>query len=327
MTSGAPDSTRRSGPRWPAAGPGLGGTPRRARPVSEAPPGKPDARQRCHISAVILSRHASLGVIFLRAPANWTQIIKWNTTTDVFDMGQWFRGRIYERRCDLSPSGEKLIYFAAKHHLRNAHPSYTSTWTAISKIPYLTALALWPNGGTTYHGGGLFAAENTIGLNSYVHRHSNPARDLPAEAHPEHAPPPGVQIVPLVFTSGDGLFPLRLVRDGWKLTTPGDVRVDGSVIRGCLVRSSKHQPYRLRLELDHRRAKYSLTDTTAERPENDVLDGASWADWDHDGRLVFARDGRLFRMCADHSLECQLLADFRGRRPNRLSAPEWAHTW
>lgn len=276
---------------------------------------------------VILARQAPVGVIFRRGPARWTQVIKWNTATDVFEAGQWFRGRIYDRRCDLSPSGEKLIYFSAKHHLRNAHPSYTATWTAISKIPYLTALALWPNGGTTYHGGGLFAAEDTIGLNSYVHRHSNPARDLPARAHPSHAPPPGLQVEPLAFTSGDQLFPLRLVRDGWRLTTPGDVHVDGSVSRGCLVRSSKHQPYRLQLDFDYQEAKYSLIDLTAERLENRVLDGASWADFDHDGRLVFARDGQLFRMRVDRPLECQILADFHDRKPNRLIAPKWASAW
>lgn len=41
--------------------------------------------------------------------------IAWNTQTHEFCTGQWFKGRIYEHRSDLSPSGEKLIYFAAKH--------------------------------------------------------------------------------------------------------------------------------------------------------------------------------------------------------------------
>ncbi len=40
MSSGAPLSTRRSGPRRPAAEPGSGGSGRRAWPVSEAPPGR-----------------------------------------------------------------------------------------------------------------------------------------------------------------------------------------------------------------------------------------------------------------------------------------------
>lgn len=72
-------------------------------------------------------------------------------------MGQWFKGRIYERRCDLSPSGEKLIYFAAKYR----SPLYT--WTAVSRPPFLTALLLWPKG-DAWGGGGLFNNERTIGL-------------------------------------------------------------------------------------------------------------------------------------------------------------------
>jgi hypothetical protein len=42
------------------------------------------------------------------------QLTNWDTDTDSFDLGQWFRGRIYERRCDLSPDGSLLVYFAQK---------------------------------------------------------------------------------------------------------------------------------------------------------------------------------------------------------------------
>jgi hypothetical protein len=42
-------------------------------------------------------------------------LIKWHLKSDTFEIGQWFKGRIYERRCDLSPSGELLAYFAAKY--------------------------------------------------------------------------------------------------------------------------------------------------------------------------------------------------------------------
>ena len=58
-------------------------------------------------------------------------------------MGQWFKGRIYEKRCDLSPDGTKLIYFAQKINTRTLNdPKYSYAWTAISRPPYLTALAL-----------------------------------------------------------------------------------------------------------------------------------------------------------------------------------------
>src|SRR5262249_25498999 len=50
------------------------------------------------------------------------------------------QGRIYERRCDLTPAGDRLVYFAASFR----QPLHS--WTAISRPPYLTALALWPKG-------------------------------------------------------------------------------------------------------------------------------------------------------------------------------------
>ena len=50
---------------------------------------------------VILAREAPVGVIFRRGPAGQTLLIKWDTAHDTFEYGQWLKGRIYERRCDL----------------------------------------------------------------------------------------------------------------------------------------------------------------------------------------------------------------------------------
>src|SRR6185369_14808118 len=85
----------------------------------------------------------------------------WNTETHEIRKGQWIKGRIYERRCDLSPSGEKLVYLAA----RNRPPIYA--WTAVSRPPFLTALALWPNTGAC-GGGGLFQNERTVALDHFM---------------------------------------------------------------------------------------------------------------------------------------------------------------
>jgi hypothetical protein len=279
---------------------------------------------RCRLF-VILARSAPVAAILRRGPRKWTRLIKWHTATDAFEAGQWFHGDIYERRCDLSPSGRRLLYFAAKHHLREAAPGYTGTWTAISKIPYLTALSLWPNGGTTHHGGGLFVAEDVVALNSYQHRWSNPDRNAPAPHHPDHAPPHDLKVEPLAFTGGDQLLPVRLVRDGWRLTTPGDLHTDLEVQRGRLVRSMVEMPCRLQLDFDARTLAYSLLDFTPAGGTN-PLAGATWADWDQQGRLVFAKEGRLFGV-RPGIWEPQLLADFNTDRPKRLPPPEWARTW
>ena len=90
---------------------------------------KPSAR-----ISVILAREAPVGVIFRKGPSGQVLLIKWDISEDHFEYGQWFKGRIYESGCSLSPSGDKLLYYARKKD---------KTWTAISKPPYLTALALW----------------------------------------------------------------------------------------------------------------------------------------------------------------------------------------
>jgi hypothetical protein len=100
----------------------------------------------------ILAREAPFAVVFRRGPSKQVLTISWNTETHEFRMGQWFKGRIYERRCDLSSSGEKLIYFAAKYR------STLYTWTAVSRPPFPTALLLWPKG-HAWGGGGVFLRE------------------------------------------------------------------------------------------------------------------------------------------------------------------------
>jgi hypothetical protein len=106
----------------------------------------------------ILARDARVGVVFRRGPSKQVLLLLWHTDTDQFYEGQWFKGRIYERRCDLSPSGKRLIYFAAKYKAPYA------TWTAVSRPPFLTAVAMWPNG-DAWGGGGLFTKEKEIPLN------------------------------------------------------------------------------------------------------------------------------------------------------------------
>jgi len=89
---------------------------------------------------VIVARDAPLGVIFRRGPSKQVLLMKLNMEDDTFEIGQWLKARIYERRCDLSPDGEFLLYFAA-----NWRKPYES-WSAISRPPYLSALAMWPKG-------------------------------------------------------------------------------------------------------------------------------------------------------------------------------------
>src|SRR5579863_1563811 len=159
----------------------------------------------------ILARDARTAVIFRRGPSRWVQLIKWDTRKDQFEHGQWFHGRVYERRCDLSPKGDKLIYFAAKYRktLENEHES----WTAISRPPWFTALALWPHQMGAWHGGGLFDDEKRVLLNH---------RPLGAVLDPKfRVKGLTVRANPNACGEDDPLYSMRLERDGWNLIQDG----------------------------------------------------------------------------------------------------------
>ena len=111
-------------------------------------------RAKCQLY-VILARAASTAVVFRRGPTKQVRLIQWDRHDDSFTRGQWFKGRSYERRGDLSPNGRRLVYFASNGK---------DTWTAISNPPVLTALALWPSDGT-YGGGGLFTSNDDVLIN------------------------------------------------------------------------------------------------------------------------------------------------------------------
>jgi hypothetical protein len=301
---------------------------------------------------VLLARNAPVGVILLRGPSRWVQLIRWNTADDTLQPGQWFRGRIYRECCDLSPSGDKLIYFAAKHNKQQtADPTYTYAWTAISKVPYFTALALWPNGDIRF-GGGLFGDENTVWLNSMGAISQYPPDLMP---HPDHRPPDSVTIVPnpIAFLS-DGTwlcyqYPdyARMLRDGWTWHKDGlqkvfDVLQPKDVRRQYLPRDlyrriPKQGWWILHLRLPligvykaDKNESYFLHWGKSDTSTVEALDGVEWADWDQRGRLVCAREGKLYETLpttASERLEWREIADFSKAKPYLMSPPDWAKTW
>ena len=123
---------------------------------------------------VIMAREAPVGLILRRGPTRWVQLIRWETVSDHFLDGAWFKGRIYEDRCDLSPDGSLFLYMC---HGGWPRPGYTDSWTAISRAPWGYALALWP-WGTTYGGGGRFITNREVMLHI--------GAGYPIQAHPDH---------------------------------------------------------------------------------------------------------------------------------------------
>lgn len=128
---------------------------------------------------VIMASDSDVAVVIRRGPTEWAQITLWRTDSDVFTDGAWFHGRIFPEKCDLSPDGELFVYAAFKGD--RLQSSYTDSWTAVSRPPWLHALALWPMG-TTYGGGGRFVGDRRLILRGA------------GEPHPDHRPV-GLEIV------------------------------------------------------------------------------------------------------------------------------------
>jgi len=122
-------------------------------------------------------------------------------------MGQWFKGRIYERRSDLSPDGKYLIYFAAKY-VSKGEALYS--WTAISFAPFIKALALYAKG-DTYYGGGLWTTNRSYWLNPGP-GYNSALFDTGLVSEDMSYQPPRIGNAECL-----GVYYPRLLRDGWKL--------------------------------------------------------------------------------------------------------------
>ena len=165
---------------------------------------------------VILARQASTAVVIRRGPSKTVAILGWDRASDQFSIGQWLRGRIYERRCDLSPDGKYFIYFAMNGRWT---ARVKGSWTAISQAPYLKAICLWAKG-DCWHGGGLFLSSKEYWLNDgYGHQ--------PLE---QHSGLKQSTIYPWTEAYGGecpGVYFIRLQRDGWTMG-PRDVDKSGA---------------------------------------------------------------------------------------------------
>lgn len=154
---------------------------------------------------VLLAREAPVGLVIRRGPSKQVATFLWDRTNDTFELGQWLKGRIYERRCDLSPDGTYFIYFAINGKWGG---DALGSWTAISVAPYLKAISLFQLG-HTYNGGGLWVTSRTYWLNGDHKR----LRESPVVRRDERYKP-----TPLGKKGCLGAHHPQLLRDGWKHT-------------------------------------------------------------------------------------------------------------
>lgn len=192
----------------------------------------------CRIEGIIAAK-ANVAVVFRRGPTRHCQLLLWDLDTDVVTPGQWLKGRVYAKRCDLSPDGRHLVIAATNYsrppikvdfewqtdvdqedellRYRRARESALQAvgmtqekllsmgWTAVCRPPYFSAVALWLTG-SAWNGGGIWRDDDLL----YV----NPD---PGNWHERIPLPKGVESLPLGLgrSEDEWMFSLRLASRGW----------------------------------------------------------------------------------------------------------------
>ncbi|MDF2116802.1 hypothetical protein PY365_14550 [Roseiarcaceae bacterium H3SJ34-1] len=303
----------------------------------------------------LVAREARIAVVFRRGPARRTQVLLWRLDTDTVESGQWFKGRIYERRCDLSADGTLLALFCASFR----KPLFS--WTAITRPPYVAPLALWPKG-DCWGGGGLFDG-GVLKLN-----HGSGAAGDPQESglklDPAFRLPAHLSMQPLPMPLGQGLGRgeddpirvLRMERDGWQWigAKPGPhIRQTKSNVyqvfdKPFVARRAigGHQSGPLFLQLQHHaiaenQGRWYLETAQIVDGENRALfdlGRVDFADLDPNGDVLYGTKGWLCRLPlaqwtrdeqgqSDSAPKPLRVADLNGERFEIVSVPQRAKVW
>jgi hypothetical protein len=273
---------------------------------------------------VIRAARAPAAVVFRHGPRRWWHISRWHLDTGDVEGGAWLYGQLYPRRCDVSPDGELLYYFAMKQSEREfLGMTGLQTYSVVSKVPWLFALAAWSHAGTYTRG--FHFAEGSPEEGEYrvdypqlgdldpmkkryrlvrtdPRQYDNELRRgwVEHEQCPPRKPSDGwdeQRSVILAKPSPDGKRRLVLRDREWVASVPG--RIEG--------RSPAFE-----LEKGRR---------TTELPE------AAWADWDSVGRLLVAtREGKLQIRNVESGALVREVA-LAPPRPSPRAAPAWAQSW
>lgn len=247
---------------------------------------------------VLLASEAPLAVVIRRGPSKWSCTIGWNRETDTFQLGQWVKARLDFTKCDLSPDGQHLLYFALDGRWES---EAGGTYVALSRAPFLKALGLWSTAGTW--GGSCRFVDNRSYCVDGDKEIRRPHNLQIVYGPPRTASPHGWKEELVQSESGPRVRTYRPLPGGWVLTHCPRPRMD------------RHTHRRTALD----RKYYGLhRDGYPSIPTDDW----EWADWDRD-RLVWCARGKLFAgSLAETGLESvRELHDFNDMKFQAVCAP------
>lgn len=266
---------------------------------------------------------ASVVAVIRRGPSGWCHLGRWDPGAGTYEPGSWIRGVIYPQRCDLSPDGRWFASFVLKGSIR-ADWTPGATYVAISRLPWLTALAGWGTGGTWTRGMAI------------VRRGTAAFRPGPPDAGD---PAPLLARYDLEL-GRPASYAVELAR-GWAETSDSPPRSDDDpwdVRRAERLEVEKPRPRASGGRLlvaggyaAHREGqpvqggvRYRFDGPGGVRP----LEGIQWADWAPDGRLLVATAaGELQVRDEPRDAEPSWRRDLAGMTPSPAEPPPDARAW
>jgi hypothetical protein len=311
--------------------------------MSQSKPRKPK-NPSARVEAIV-ARSAALAVIFRRGPSRWVRMLRWNLRNDRIEPGQWINARVNVERSDLSPDGELVACFVASYR------RMPGTWTAISRPPHFSALAVWPKG-DTWGGGGLFASDQHF-LLDHDKRVRRGVDEF--ELMSEFALPRRFRVRPF-----DGNSPVlacdieqaRMVLSGWRFAqravwgrATSDTETGLPFELPEIMTRPLGDPKRPRFELHRFVDGYGLPKWQAPRRMiraeiHDLkagthrdLGAVEWIDADHKGDVLWSKGGKLFRLAGPTGrgmtvdAEPKRVADLNEMTFEAVEAPKRALRW
>lgn len=244
---------------------------------------------------IMTARTEPVAVILRRGPSDWFHVLRYRTDTDEVEHGSWFRGRIYQFRCDVSDDGHYMVYLAMGDK--------GETWNGVCVPPYLKCLAQWETFGTWF-GGGVWTGPRRLAVNNGrgSAMDCSPTKpEFPSEERPD------INFVNLDQSEhgeDEGVLYSRLQRDGWVRQGPfgEDIKVEGKQYQvrhdgdaGWLLMRGPDLP-KMRLYFrgyfagEGRRFEFQMPDVPSV-----LTPTVEWACWDCLDNLLVARRGRIER--------------------------------
>jgi hypothetical protein len=259
-----------------------------------------------------------VAAVLERRPRQWWRVGRWDLYGGEYTGGAWFRGSLYPQRCDLSPGGRWLLYFALKS---GSDWPAGETYTAISRLPWLKALAAWKEAGTWSRGaqftppGRWEVGEPTVGDVSRLRLFAGVHWTQPAQFAVERRR----------GWSESADTPPRGPNDMWdeRRAVVMEKARPGSGPPLLLSVRGMYEAFR---ELPDHWPPLDTPYHLHRKRSTEELPGVQWADWTFQGHLATATAGvlKIHDVVRDRTIrEVELPQD----EPQRCPPPAWASEW